>query len=54
VTKEERDEFRKTSLVRKKNSLDKKEVTFDDFDILMVIGRGTFGKVFLAELKATK
>lgn len=29
-------------------------VTLDDFDIKGVIGRGTFGKVFLAELKSTK
>jgi len=29
-------------------------VTLADFDIKGVIGRGTFGKVFLAELKKTK
>ena len=31
-----------------------KEVAFEDFKILFVIGRGTFGKVFLAELQQTK
>jgi len=29
-------------------------VSLADFDIKGVIGRGTFGKVFLAELKRTK
>ena len=35
-------------------NLPKKDVTFEDFDFKMVIGRGTFGKVFLGELKTTK
>ena len=29
----------------------KKDVQFADFDLMMLIGRGTFGKVFLAKLK---
>lgn len=41
--------------MRKRNNNDSSEdITLEDFNILMVIGRGTFGKVFLAELKKTK
>jgi hypothetical protein len=42
--------MRETTLVKNKNNSEK-DVVFEDFKILMVIGRGTFGKVFLAELK---
>jgi hypothetical protein len=38
-------------MMKKKQSLREKEVVFEDLKILFVIGRGTFGKVFLAELK---
>jgi serine/threonine protein kinase len=39
---------------RKKTIMDEKPVNFSDFSFLMVIGRGAFGKVFLAEMKASK
>ena len=51
-TKEEIHELRNTQLVRNKNN--QPAVTFEDFNFLMVIGRGSFGKVFLAELKTNK
>ena len=54
LTTDEKNELRKTTLVKKKGKGNTKDVTFDDFDFLMVIGRGTFGKVFLAEFKETK
>jgi len=40
-------------MVKARNK-EEKPVTFEDFEFLMVIGRGTFGKVFLVELKTTK
>ena len=54
LTVEEQQELRGTTLVKKKGKDTTKEVTFEDFNFIMVIGRGTFGKVFLAELKQTK
>jgi ferredoxin-fold anticodon binding domain-containing protein len=54
LTIDEMQELRGTTLVKRKNQKTEKEVTFEDFHFIMVIGRGTFGKVFLAELKTTK
>ena len=55
ATKEEQKEFvienRKSILIRGHNKF--KNVTLDDFQIQAVIGRGTFGKVFLAEFSRT-
>jgi len=49
-------ETRGMSLVRRKTlkKIDEKEIEFDDFKKLMVLGRGAFGKVFLVELQTTK
>lgn len=53
ITMNERDEFRGASLLKRKKTIIEpaaKPVTFDDFEMLMVLGRGAFGKVFLAKL----
>jgi len=59
LTIQEEQELRGTQLVRQKKKgkegeKEEKPITFADFNFLMVIGRGTFGKVFLGELKTTK
>ena len=40
--------------MKHRSTLARKTISFDDFNFIMVLGRGTFGKVFLVELKATK
>ncbi len=55
ATKEEQTDFaneRRTSILVKGNKF--KNVTLDEFNLLAVIGRGTFGKVFLAEFGRNK
>lgn len=52
LTDQDKSDLRATKLVKTRTAF--KEVTFDDFNFLMVIGRGTFGKVFLVELKENK
>lgn len=49
-TAEEKDDLRKTDLVKRRVQ-DTANVSFDDFNFMMVVGRGTFGKVFLAEYR---
>lgn len=51
-----KEECRGASLVRRKTvKLEtEKEIEFSDFKLLMVLGRGAFGKVFLGELQTTK
>jgi len=45
--------MRGSSCMKRRTTLDVKfdKVELSDFKILMVIGRGAFGKVFLGELK---
>lgn len=52
LTDQDKSDLRATKLV--KNKTGQKEITFNDFNFLMVIGRGTFGKVFLVELIENK
>ena len=48
VSKNELAEWSESILVKQRGQ--KQQLTMDDFKLLMVIGRGTFGKVFLAQL----
>lgn len=55
ATKEDHTEFdgeRRTSILVKGNKF--KNVTLEEFELKAVIGRGTFGKVFLAEFSRNK
>lgn len=53
LTTDEANDLRSTKLLKSRSTL-KKQITFNDFDFKMVLGRGTFGKVFLVELKENK
>jgi len=46
------DDGRQTVMVGHRNA-QLKDVKYEDFKLICLLGRGTFGKVFLAELKAT-
>ena len=55
LTIDESNELRQTKLVKRRSTITKKEnLTFDDFNFIMVLGRGTFGKVFLVKQKDSK
>ena len=53
VASQNSEEDAKSQKEEEKKSDTKKVVTLDDFEIKSVVGRGSFGKVYLVEEKAT-
>lgn len=49
INEQDIDDNRGSLILKKRDSVEPK--SFEDFDLQMVIGRGAFGKVFLAKLK---
>ena len=54
ISKEMMNDIRNTVLVNKVNDDSGNEPTLQDFKMIIVLGKGTFGKVFLAEFQKNK
>ena len=54
ISKEMMNDIRNTVLVNKVNDDSGNEPTLQDFKMIIVLGKGTFGKVFLVEFQKNK